>query len=76
MTRQFESTDEQSHTCSAIWTLLRQHDLASQQQGIALLRALDDPAIWASLADGLSLDGAGRVVMPAPLTRKSTPSAR
>jgi predicted DNA-binding WGR domain protein len=49
---------------AAIWKLLGQDDLASVQQGISLLRSLDDQAIWASLAEGLSIDKAGRLVIP------------
>ena len=57
---------------AAIWSLLGQHDSASVQQGIALLRVIDDPAIWASLAEGLSVKDQplwssenGRLAVPA-----------
>ncbi len=44
--------------------LLGQSDAAAVWQGIDLLRALDDPALWATLAEGASVDAEGEVHTP------------
>ncbi|MDQ8159194.1 MAG: leucine-rich repeat domain-containing protein [Gemmatimonadota bacterium] len=44
--------------------LLGQADAAAVWQGIALLRALDNPALWAMLAEGASVDAEGEVHTP------------
>ena len=55
---------EQQQHLTKIRKLIGSDDPDWVQQGLELLDALEDPALWAVLAAGLSVDGEGNVVIP------------
>ena len=55
---------EQKKHLSKLRKLIGSDDLDWVQQGLELLDALEEPALWAIFAAGLSVDGEGKVVIP------------
>ena len=48
---------------AAVRKLIGQDDAKAVQQGLALLEAVNDPAIWTIFADGVHVDKAGMVII-------------
>ena len=54
----------QRRELSKVRRFIKAKDISDVSQGIALLDALGDPELWSVLAEGLSVNAAGKLVIP------------
>ena len=63
-------SSEQRKDLAGIRKLIKSSEWVDVCQGLALLSATDDPALWALMAEGIGFSAAGRVVLGAGEIKK------